>query len=95
MKTVEGKDFTLFTEIREGLVFLHIFFKKFSPSIIKDLRKEVDNLKKRFLGEGHDVVFVTTSDPKIVRFWGLIEPCYKVVNLGHGQWLGSWLTEEI
>lgn len=92
---VETEDFKIDYEMKNGLVFLHIFFFSWGPSTVKSIRASINDVKQRFLSEGHDVVFAVTDEYKVVRFWNMIDTCYTVEKLKDDSYLGCWLTEEI
>lgn len=92
---VETKDFKIDYEMKDNLVFLHIFFFSWGPATVRAIRQSIEDVKQRFLSEGHDVVFAVTDEEKVVRFWNMIDTCYQVEQLKDGSYLGCWLTEEI
>lgn len=95
LPSYEAETFTLTSSLEEGLVFLHIEITKFDKATLKDLQKSMEDFKTGCHAQGYDVVFATTPYERTVRFWGLVEPCYKIVPLEDSGWLGSWLTKEI
>ena len=84
--------FGLKLEVVEGFVFLHLDLDVVTPDLVRKLRRELDKLLDVLQTKGHDTLFLVSPYKRSVRFWQLIKPCFEVMELEDGNWLGSWLT---
>lgn len=80
----------------EGFVFLHLDVLNWNMSAYRDMKKSVADAKAKFRSEGHDLIFATTDDKKITKFWSRIHPLEELTTFGPHQeyWIGAWSTEE-
>ena len=85
-------------EINEagGHAFLHLEMHKWSKSALKELRLVLDLLEVQYRDKGHDVLFATTDNEKVVKFWNLVRPCDILQKFGprNEYYIGSWIIME-
>ena len=79
-------------EIVEGFAFLHLSLFTLTPELVKKLREELERVLSILQSRGYDTLFLTSTDEKSVKFWQFIKPCFEVMKLEDGTWLGSWIT---
>lgn len=89
---LSGDKYEVVMEKVEGLVFLHLNLSVLTHNIVKELREVLNLILDQVKDRGHNIVFMTTSDKKIVKLWNMIKPCFEVEPIGNNIWLGSWLT---
>lgn len=89
---------TLTTDIEwdedRKLVFVHMNFEHFTKASLRETKEAFSQLKAHYLQEQDLVVFGVTDNPRVLRIWELVEPCYQVKKIKSNEWLGSWLLED-
>lgn len=82
----------LYYETVGGHIFLHLDLKTWGKDTLKKMRVELQEALIYFEDQGHDVVFMTTDEPKTVKMWETIKPLFNLQEVSKGGWLGSWIT---
>ncbi len=79
----------------EGYIFMHLDVYKWSPSVLKKLRKGFMDLKHQFQEENVDLVFASGNNAHSIKLWGLIHPLNDVQEVPEnpGIYVGSWDME--
>lgn len=90
MEPIVREQYTLELGIAEGNAFLGITSTGLDMSCIKKLREDVDSIHQYAKSKGFDLVFANTTDKRFVSLWNRVRPCYDVVEVEPGNWVGAW-----
>jgi hypothetical protein len=91
---ISGDEFEVTMENIEGFVFLHLSITSFNHTVVKKLRVLLDVILSEVSEKGHNIVFATTTNKKILKLWNMIRPCFETQEVAKDAWMGSWLTFE-
>jgi len=91
----QTEDYTCYIVEADEIVFLHFNSDKMTPSILRDITAEFRGILDHFSDLGHELIFSTVANPKVLKLCYKVGTPYDVRKINHMDekyWVVAWET---
>lgn len=79
----ETEDYVGSIEHLGDYVLIHLDIRRWSPGVYKEVHKLFHEVREKFMEEGYEEMYTTTTNPSIVKLCKKIHPVFEIKEIDY------------